>query len=57
MEVERLEGDNKYHAEQHGLQVMHFKLWNLKLLHILTSLEVHLNENAAMPLVFAWFAL
>ena len=21
MEVERLEGDNKYHAEEHGLQV------------------------------------
>lgn len=24
VEVERLEGDNKYHAEQHGLQVSFF---------------------------------
>lgn len=23
VEVERLEGDNKYHAEEHGLQVSH----------------------------------
>lgn len=23
VEVERLEGDNKYHAEEHGLQVRH----------------------------------
>lgn len=26
VEVERLEGDNKYHAEEHGLQV---SLWEL----------------------------
>lgn len=24
VEVERLEGDNKYHAEEHGLQVSYF---------------------------------
>ena len=30
---------------------MHFKLWNLKLLHILT-LEVHLNDNAANAFSF-----
>jgi ubiquitin carboxyl-terminal hydrolase 7 len=26
VEVERLEGDNKYHAENHGLQVMNILL-------------------------------
>jgi hypothetical protein len=26
VEVERLEGDNKYHAEQHGLQVSFMEL-------------------------------
>lgn len=26
VEVERLEGDNKYHAEQHGLQVCFYIL-------------------------------
>lgn len=30
VEVERLEGDNRYHAEQHGLQVRQHQSWLLQ---------------------------
>ena len=38
VEVERLEGDNKYHAEGHGLQVgcphsFHFTVWDGRVIH------------------------
>jgi len=39
VEVERLEGDNKYHAEQYGLQVT-----NLSLHSLVTYLALGLSE-------------
>ena len=51
VEVERLEGDNKYHAEQHGLQVSPLELlWQLKQpMHPLNLGFPELNLNRATP--------
>lgn len=48
VEVERLEGDNKYHAEQYGLQVSHL---------LLSSMALNLGgcrENTTVGCILHW---
>lgn len=41
VEVEQLEGDNKYHAEQYGLQVKHITIF---ISCIITSVDMPLTQ-------------